>query len=187
MKLHLACGDVYLDGWINIDAISNYATLASEDSVLVDDVKTDIHNYYRGKYIGHRGQIVVDEFMDLLDIPYRFENDSIDEILIIGAFEHFSKDEGISLLKEWHRILKPDGKLIIDVPDMVKTMRLITINPEWTMRLMYGSQRDMYSYHKWGYTPEYLEFICKGIGFKSAKQIELIEHAYPMFTMEMIK
>ena len=189
MKLHLGCGPVYLDGWINIDiCIDGYTWLAIERPDIMNYNKTTLNNYYKYSW-GEREHnlAVVDKFMNISKFPYPYDDNSVDEILIIGTFEHFDKDEGIKLLKEWHRILKPDRRVIIDVPDMVETMRYLEGNPEWAIRLIYGSQKNKYAFHKWGYTLETLSDTCKEIGFKITNEINLVEHGYPMFTIEAIK
>lgn len=46
-----------------------------------------------------------------------YENDSIDEIYNSHLIEHFNYNKGLEVLKEWYRVLKPGGKLIIETPD----------------------------------------------------------------------
>ena len=115
INLHLGCGPVYLNGWINIDAYNkDYAHLSTERQDLLEYNKTDVNNYY--KYIRgtRKGDfVVVDRYMDLLEIPYPFENESVDKILIVNTFEHFSQADATKLLKEWFRVLKSGGELII--------------------------------------------------------------------------
>ncbi len=55
--------------------------------------------------------------LDITNLDY-FEDDSVDEIFMNAVFEHLYTFEQIPALKEWRRILKPGGKLIINsVPD----------------------------------------------------------------------
>jgi predicted SAM-dependent methyltransferase len=58
-----------------------------------------------------------DCFVDLRkDLP--FANDSIDAIFCEEAVEHISKSECERLLKECHRILRPEGVLRITTPNL---------------------------------------------------------------------
>lgn len=45
-------------------------------------------------------------------------NDSIEEILTVHVIEHFWWTEIADVLREWHRILEPNGKLILHTPDL---------------------------------------------------------------------
>lgn len=57
----------------------------------------------------------VDMVLDLNRIPYPFEDSSIDEIFIQHTLEHLNDFEGT--IKEFHRILKDEGRLTVIVPD----------------------------------------------------------------------
>jgi SAM-dependent methyltransferase len=65
-----------------------------------------------------------DVMWDLTKIPYEFaESNSADEIVSIEFLEHISFRYTVTVLKEWKRILKPGGKLIVQVPDCGKAMK----------------------------------------------------------------
>lgn len=66
----------------------------------------------------------VDINHDLTKFPYPFENDSIDEILMVEVLEHISFKDTVKVLKECWRILKEDGILKIQVPDCGEMMFL---------------------------------------------------------------
>ena len=59
----------------------------------------------------HKG---VDIVADLNETPYPIKDDTYDKIIAFFILEHLKDTE--KCLKEWHRILKPGGKLIIKVP-----------------------------------------------------------------------
>src|SRR5689334_12456270 len=46
-----------------------------------------------------------------------FADDSADLIYCSHAFEYFDRQQGAEVLKEWCRVLKPDGILRVAVPD----------------------------------------------------------------------
>ena len=64
----------------------------------------------------------VDITHDLTEFPYPFEENSIDEILMTELLEHISWRQSVNVLRECHRILKPGGKMQIQVPDIREMM-----------------------------------------------------------------
>ena len=58
----------------------------------------------------------VDIIHDLTSYPYPFEDNSIEEIVMIEVLEHISWRETTNVLKECYRILKQGGKMHIQVP-----------------------------------------------------------------------
>ncbi len=73
MKLHLGCGQKYLDGYINIDY-----PLTSEHSVQQNSV--------------------ADELANLMEL--RYKPGTIDEIRLHHVFEHFSQSNGLCITCE---------------------------------------------------------------------------------------
>jgi predicted SAM-dependent methyltransferase len=67
------------------------------------------------------GPDLVSDTMD--NLPY--ENDSCEEIKMEAFFEHLHAWEHVRCLKEWHRLLRPGGKLIINwIPDFKAIAKL---------------------------------------------------------------
>lgn len=58
----------------------------------------------------------VDVVHDLLDVPYPFADNCIDEIYLRHAIEHFALPDIRKVLNEVHRILHPGGVVHIHVP-----------------------------------------------------------------------
>lgn len=83
MKLNLGCGDVPLEGWVNIDLESDKA-----------DLKHDLTR------------------------PLPYEDGSVDFVYSEHFIEHLTAEEGLSLLKECRRVLKPGGVLRVATPDL---------------------------------------------------------------------
>jgi predicted SAM-dependent methyltransferase len=91
MKLHLGCGNIYFNNWINIDLDSSIA-----------DIKHDLRN----------------------QLPY--EENSIDFIYNEHFIEHLTAQEGLHLLCECYRVLKPNGVLRVatfDLDDLIKYLQ----------------------------------------------------------------
>lgn len=82
-RLHLGCGNIRLDGFINIDIRQTSAT----------DRVTDITNLAE------------------------FSDNSVDMIYSSHCLEHFSFRIVPDILREWNRVLKKGGELVVRVPD----------------------------------------------------------------------
>jgi len=68
---------------------------------------------------------LTDIVWDLTNIPYPFAKDGeADEIIAIEVLEHISFRDTLQVLKEWCRILKKGGKLVVQVPDCGKMMEM---------------------------------------------------------------
>jgi len=170
MKLHLACGDVYLKDYINCDI---------EGIIEKPSYSKTLYNYFEDRKIGERKEIYIDKRMDLLEIPYEFEDNSIEEVAMISSIEHFKLEDATKILNEIKRILKPGGRLVIDFPDIERIVkRYILKEPEWCMRLIYCSNRNKYAIHRWGYT---FKSFKKTLGpeWKIRRRI-IVNHDYPI-------
>ena len=80
-KLHLGCGEIKKEGYVNVDW---------KDSTNPDVV------------------------YDLNKLPYSFGSNTFEVIEAIHVLEHL--DKPFEVMRELHRILKPEGKLLIKVP-----------------------------------------------------------------------
>lgn len=60
---------------------------------------------------------------DLRD--FEAEDGSVEMILTTHVIEHFTKDDGIDLLKRCFRWLEPGGRIVIETPDCMKCWKLI--------------------------------------------------------------
>jgi SAM-dependent methyltransferase len=88
------------------------------------------------------------------DIP--LPDACVDVIFSSNALEHVSKFDVVPTLREWHRILKPGGKLQIIVPDLEWAVQfwLALQGTSWDMDIIYGHQKHEGEYHKTGFTPK---------------------------------
>lgn len=59
----------------------------------------------------------IDVVHNLTNFPYPWEDDSIEEIVMVEVLEHISWRDTVNVLKECYRILEPKGKIHIQVPD----------------------------------------------------------------------
>jgi hypothetical protein len=165
-KIHAGSGTVYLEGYINIDITG---LLASEHPELVEHNKTTVDKYYKFPFRGNKDNVVVDEIMDMRKLTY--EDNSVDELLTVNTIDHMKKEDFISAAIDWYRVLKPGGKLIIDIDDRRKQAGLLANAEsneeiEWALRLIYCDHMKEGRSHLWGYTRKYLRDILTTIGFK---------------------
>lgn len=100
---------------------------------------------------------------------------SVDEIMAIHLIEHVHVWEAPDLLREWHRLLKPGGTLVLELPDLHKFCRNILKGvmvggkhpDQLGMWGAYGDprQQDPFMAHKWGYTFSTLAPMVQAAGF----------------------
>ena len=83
-----------------------------------------------------------DKYLDLDVIPYPFKSNVFDRVVLISALEHTNNPTEI--LTECHRILKPKGLLIINVPfyNSLNAFRCTTHKTYYTMNSFDGFDID---------------------------------------------
>lgn len=99
-----------------------------------------------------------------------------EEIMAIHIIEHFYEWEVPVVLREWFRLLKPDGKLVAELPDIVKCCKNLVDNAmrggkhidQLSYWGLYGDPRlkDPFMTHRWGWTFETLEQVLHAVGFR---------------------
>ena len=89
-KLHVCCGGVKLDGYINVD---KFPFEAGDDS---------------------RSGCVADLMADVFEMP--FANGTVSEIVLVHGLEHFTRYDGERLLRIFADLLTPDGVLYLEMP-----------------------------------------------------------------------
>lgn len=179
MKLHLCCGDIYLQGYINIDRLG---ALVGPDTV--DYYPTDLSHYYQNRVIGAPVACFMDRQMDLTRAPWDFEDRSADEIVMIQSIEHFTRSQARLIIGEIKRILKAGGTLLIDFPDIEATVKqVLPTDTDWGIRHLYGSERNP---HVWGYTRSTFRQLLGG-GWSWVEFREIVKHDYPVIGCEAVR
>lgn len=109
----------------------------------------------------------------------RFPEGTFAEVYASHVLEHFDyrEDEVLRALKEWRRVLVPNGKLYVSVPDMEVLAQLLlrkdlTLKDHFfVMRMLFGGHVDQYDYHDLGFTPEILLHYLRQAGFCQIERV----------------
>ncbi len=147
MRLHLGCGEVHLDGYLNIDYPPASHTVQTKSAA--------------------------DEYHNILELSY--PANSIDEIRLHHVFEHFQRATALGLLAGWWSWLKVGGLLRIEVPDFDRTARAV-LNPFSSdkarfvgLRHIFGSQEASWAFHMEGWSAKRLSRVLTHFGYDIQK------------------
>lgn len=110
----------------------------------------------------------------------QFEDNTFEEIYGSHIVEHLDyKEELLSTLKEWLRVMKPGGKAYISVPDLdilcqifVQRDKLSVEERFQVMRMMFGGHVDEYDYHVVGLSYDILGTFLVDAGFVNIKRVQ---------------
>ena len=106
---------------------------------------------------------------DIRKLP--FDDESADEIMAIHVCEHFYVKEILSVLKEWRRVLKPGGKMALELPCLDKVLwHFQNGSPEnFTLWPLYGDPNTHVdgepALHKWCWSREQFKLLLNAAGF----------------------
>ncbi len=102
-----------------------------------------------------------------------------DELMAIHVFEHFYRWESEAVLAEWRRLLKVGGKLVLELPDLVKCCQNYLDkrmkggkHPDQLARWgIYGDPRtgNHFMSHPWGWSPQELQELLLASGFSKVE------------------
>jgi ubiquinone/menaquinone biosynthesis C-methylase UbiE len=147
--------------------------LGCGDKILDGYVNVDVANERSGKQ--------PDIICDVRNLN-SFTDSYADEILAVHVVEHFWRWEVVQILKEWVRVLKPGGKMILECPNLKSACEEFLKDPDLnsgpgqegqrTMWVFYGDPRwtDPLMVHRWGYTPLSLAKVMHEAGLQDLKQ-----------------
>ncbi len=143
-----------------------------------------------GGWINVDGGFGADLVADLRELP--IDTDSADAVAAIHVLEHFAEWESEDVLKEWRRILKPGGKMIIELPCLDKVFGYVA----WCLKEREQMERFMTLYalygkpskgkegmqHKYGYFQEELVNLLVKVGMR---EIQIMEPNYHFVMRDM--
>ena len=104
----------------------------------------------------------------------QLEDCSAEIIYASHVLEHFSRHKCVDVLKEWYRVLKPEGILRLAVPNFEEVCKIYTNSSsadkiEVIKGLVCGGQKDEYDYHGNIFDYLSLESALKSAGFKTVR------------------
>ena len=111
-----------------------------------------------------------------------FQDNTADEILAVHVVEHFWRWEVVDLLKEWVRVLKPGGKMVLECPNLLSACQELLKDPDRNAAASSAGQRTMWVFygdpawkdplmtHRWGYTPRSLAEVMFQAGLTKLRQ-----------------
>lgn len=150
-KLHLGCGEVRLENYINIDFPPSEHTVQKKAAA---DVYANITQLC-------------------------FKPEQISEIRLHHVFEHFDRPTALALLAAWHQWLTPQGELIIETPDLERSIDLLR-NPQHSfqekqivLRHLFGSHEASWAVHYDGWYEEKYRWALSALGYEILK----VEHS----------
>ena len=190
LKLHIACGDIYLSDYVNIDIEGIEWEEWMKDHKTNPNLTTFGMYYHKpfekDKKKSKPNKFIVDRLMNIL-VKWEFPDQSVDEVLMISSIEHFTEQEADFIISEVKRVLKPGGIFRVDFPDIITTVETYYYHDtEFCMRLLYCNHKNEYSIHKWGYS--FFSFRDKlGSGWAEIKQEQIVQHDYPMIGIKAVK
>ncbi|QPN62257.1 methyltransferase regulatory domain-containing protein [Synechococcus sp. CBW1004] len=109
----------------------------------------------------------------------RFADGTFAEVYASHVLEHLGYQSALpAALAEWQRVLAPDGRLMVSVPDLDTLCELYSSREALTseqrfavMRMMFGGQIDQYDFHCVGLNEELLTSYLSSAGFNEIRRV----------------
>ena len=123
----------------------------------------------------------VDIISDIRSLPM-FDDNSVDLIYVSATFQYFDREDGFKCLKEWNRILKKGGSMMISTVDFNQLLKVYNKTGDMNMIVgpLYGKM-GVYNdsgnierkiYHKTVYNSEEFEDILLKSGFTNIEKYD---------------
>jgi|LSQX01.3.fsa_nt_gb predicted SAM-dependent methyltransferase len=140
--------------------------LGCGDMILKDYTNCDLYNE------------AADIKCDAKKLP--FDSNTADEILAIHLIEHFDFYEAFDVLKEWYRVLKVNGKLHIETPNLLNSCKKF-INATESERI--GMYSHFFScpwisgqFHKFLYTETQLKWTLENCNYRNIEVVPALRY-----------
>src|SRR3954463_12358756 len=111
-----------------------------------------------------------------------FDDGAAELVYASHLLEHFPTDRVPELLREWRRVLRPGGVLLVAVPDLEAIASIMVSRAGWFtppnapwVGLIYGGQKDEYDFHKAGFTAPWLAYLLGEAGFGDVRRVDRFE------------
>ncbi len=136
---------------------------------------------YRPEYVNidKFDNSLADIVCDVSDLP--FDAGSVDSIDALQLIEHFDYIHCVYVLSEWFRLLKPEGVLIIETPDLYNSFKKLkkenAEKQKITLQWLYGID-SCGMQHKVVLPFELLRMLLENIGFEDVLEEKQRTHKY---------
>jgi predicted SAM-dependent methyltransferase len=107
---------------------------------------------------------------DIKKLPY--PDGSISSIETYHVIEHLPRHDLPKALREWHRVLAPGGRLVIECPDFDEAAREYLDGNDKRLDNIFGLQRFLGDAHMFGYNLKRLESVLSDAGFENVRSAE---------------
>lgn len=150
-KLHLGCGNNYLEGYVNIDFPATEHTVQKN--------------------------LTADVYADIRSLAYPVN--SIEEIRNHHVFEHFSRPVALALLCRWRDWLYPGGRLIIETPDVMACFKQMLLpfidfaSKQQVMRHLFGSHEAEWALHADGWYEDKFRITLSKLGYSDIQAVKI--------------
>lgn len=134
-----------------------------------------IHGFKNMDIDPHPG---VDYVGDVSDLG-QFADGSVSEIFASNILEHFRHTKTANVLKEWHRVLVPGGKLYLSVPNFRRAVQIYlrTGFKDWIQNLLMGDQGYETAIHYALFDENQITELLISTGFHSVELVEAFHFA----------
>ncbi|WP_067616591.1 class I SAM-dependent methyltransferase [Dissulfuribacter thermophilus] len=102
------------------------------------------------------------------------DDETVSEIYACHILEHFKRNEVLEVLKEWHRVLVPNGLIRISVPDFEAIVAEYLVNGDLNrlQGLLFGGQTYDYNFHHVAFDFTSLKSLLNEAGFYEIKKYD---------------
>ncbi len=123
---------------------------------------------------------------------------SVEEVYSRQMLGHLSRRDAERTVRHWFRILKPGGRLDVNVPDLRKAIEQLDmcgLSPyvrrevthwEHGMCSIYGWQQHGHDFHRWGYTERTLGELLSSAGFEDVRRLPETESLAGPLILRMV-
>lgn len=137
--------------------------------------------YVNVDIVESRAGVQPDVISDIRELSC-FPDHYADEVLAVHVIEHFWRWEVEDVVREWIRVLKPGGRLVLECPNLQTACEMFLADPDngaradqmgqRTMWVFYGDPKwkDPLMVHRWGYTPASLSGMLSNLGLRNVRQ-----------------
>jgi hypothetical protein len=126
--------------------------------------------YLNVDFLDYHHPDLVADVRDLSMLP----SGQYEEIVAQDVLEHLTRADGPKALAEWARLLRPDGKLVLRVPNLLGLAyiftQMTTIDEQKNLvQCLFGTQAYDGDFHQNGYTEFLLRHELRAAGFGKAE------------------